>query len=67
MKFKVTPQSIECHAEPSLSRACRGEVRSMLYLAEDIGYIDSTSSRELRGKAVTLSKGISALTKHLRR
>ncbi len=50
-----------------IAKASCGEVQSMLYLAEDLKYIDSKKSSELRGKAVTISKGISALSKHLRR
>ena len=50
-----------------IAKASCGEVRSMLYLAEDLNYVDSEKSNELRGKAVTISKGISALSKHLRR
>ena len=50
-----------------IAKASCGEVRSMLYLAEDLNYIDTKKSMELREKAVALSKGISALSKHLRR
>ncbi len=50
-----------------IAKASSGEVRSMLYIAEDLKYIDSEKSNELRGKAVTISQGISALSKHLRR
>ena len=50
-----------------IAKASCGEVRSMLYLAEDLKYIDSKESKELRDNAVSISKGISALSKHLRR
>ena len=50
-----------------IAKASCGEVRSMLYLAEDLKYIDSKESKELRDKAISISKGISALSKHLRR
>ncbi len=50
-----------------ISKASCGELRSMLYLAEDLKYIDSKESKELRDKAVSISKGISAQSKHLRR
>jgi len=50
-----------------IAKASCGEVRSMLYLAEDLNYIDTKTSEDLRDKAVSISKGISALSKHLRR
>jgi len=50
-----------------IAKASCGEVRSMLYLVEDLNYIDSKNSIDLRDKTVSISKGISALTKHLRR
>ncbi len=49
-----------------ISKASCGEVRSMLYLAEDLKYIETENSKELRDKAIAISKGISALSKHLR-
>ncbi len=50
-----------------ISKASCGEVRSMLYLAEDLDYIESEKSKDLRDKAIIISKGISTLSKHLRR
>lgn len=39
----------------------------MLYLAEDLNYFEAEKSIELREKADSVSIGISALSKHLRR
>jgi four helix bundle protein len=43
-----------------------GEVRSMLYAAEDLKYLASDAAARLRENAAKLSAGIAALTKHLR-
>jgi len=43
-----------------------GEVRSMLYLAEDLNYIDSKTALERRQDALGLSRGIETLSKKLR-
>src|SRR4051812_16463556 len=43
-----------------------GEVRSMLYVAEDLNYLTAAKARELRTKAEKLSAGIAALARHLR-
>ena len=50
-----------------IAKASCGEVRSMLYLAEDLNYVESTLAGELREKATQISKGIAALMKHLRK
>ena len=44
-----------------------GEVRSMYYTAEDLGYIDSVTAETRRSKARQISAGIASLTSHLRR
>ena len=43
-----------------------GEVRSMLYLAEDLGYITPDLANERRQRSLGLSRGIEALNKKLR-
>jgi four helix bundle protein len=43
-----------------------GEVRSMLYLAEDLSYVPSPAALEFRAAAIGLAKGIEALAKSLR-
>jgi four helix bundle protein len=43
-----------------------GEVRTMYYTAEDLGYIESGAAEERRSKARQISAGISSLTSHLR-
>ena len=50
-----------------IAKASCGEVRSMLYLAEDLKYIESDNCMKLREQATSISKGIAALSKHLRR
>ena len=43
-----------------------GEVRSMLYVAEDLAYITAEEALILRRNAEKLSGGIAAFTSHLR-
>ena len=49
-----------------LSKGSSGEVRSMLYLAEDRRYIDKSASERLRSEYKDLSKSIGALASKLR-
>lgn len=44
-----------------------GEVRSMLYAAEDLNYLAVQKAQTFREKAARLSAGIETLAKHLRR
>jgi four helix bundle protein len=49
-----------------LAKGSCGEVRSMLYVAEDLHYISPEQAIPLRGEAEKLSRGIAAFTGHLR-
>ena len=50
-----------------LSKGSAGEVRSMLYLAEDRGYLPTSSAACLREDYTSLSKSIAAFAASLRR
>ena len=45
----------------AVAKSSCGEVRSQLYVAEDVGYIASADAAELRGAAANLSRKIQAL------
>jgi len=49
-----------------LAKGSCGEVRSMLYVAEDLKYLTGEQATHLRGEAEKMSRGIAAFTKHLR-
>ena len=44
-----------------------GEVRNMYYVAEDLKYINDSTSEQRRESAREISRGIAALAKHLRK
>lgn len=50
-----------------MAKGSSGEVRSILYVGEDLGYFSSEACRELRKRLVSLSRGIAALSRHLRK
>ena len=50
-----------------IAKASSGEVRSMLYLAEDLNYLPKGKAKELRDKASHISGAISNLMKYLRK
>ncbi len=49
-----------------LAKGSCGEVRSMLYVAEDLEYLTAGGAAALRDKSEKLSRGIAAFTGHLR-
>jgi len=49
-----------------LAKGSCGEVRSMLYVAEDLDYLGVNEATSLRTDAENLSRGIAAFTSHLR-
>ena len=49
-----------------LAKGSCGEVRSMLYVAEDLQYLGSKEADDLRSGAEMISRGIAAFTNHLR-
>ncbi len=50
-----------------IAKGSCGEVRSMYYNAEDLGYIDSAVADTRRSVAKQISAGIASLTLHLRK
>ena len=51
---------------PDIAKGSNGEVRSMLYLAEDRHYLATAIAGEMRSFAESLGEGIDALARHLR-
>ncbi len=49
-----------------IAKGSNGEVRSMLYLAEDRDYLPFQVADEMRNASETLSRAIESLAKHLR-
>ena len=49
-----------------IAKGSCGEVRSMYYTAEDLGYVNSDVAENRRERAKKISGGIASLTKHLR-
>lgn len=50
-----------------IAKGSAGEVRSMYYVAEDVGYTSSAVALQRREKAIKISKGIAALTARFRK
>ena len=49
-----------------IAKGSAGEVRSMLYLAQDLNYLGDKQSNELIGEVLAITKGIGALRKYLK-
>ena len=49
-----------------IAKGSNGEVRSMLYLAEDRAYLPFQAAHEMRNFSENLSRSIESLAKHLR-
>ena len=50
-----------------IAKGSNGEVRSMLYLADDRDYLELKTAFEMRNFSEDLSRGIESLSKHLRK
>ena len=50
----------------NIAKASCGEVRSMLYIAEDLNYLNRESATELREKSEKLSKMIASFSRSLK-
>lgn len=50
-----------------IAKGSNGEVRSMLYLAEDRKYLSSTAAQAMRVDSESLSRSIESLSQHLRK
>ena len=50
-----------------IAKASCGEVRSMLYIGQDLEYFDEALARQMRSDAAKIAKGIATLSKHLRK
>jgi len=49
-----------------VAKGSAGEVRSMHYVAEDVGYMSGAVALQRRERAIKISKGIAALTARFR-
>lgn len=49
------------------AKGSNGEVRSMLHLLEDLGFIEEEPAASMRAEAEALSRAIGALLNHLRK
>jgi four helix bundle protein len=62
---RVTPSDFARMLD--IAKGSAGEVRSLLYVAEDLAYLSADVAEERREAARSVSKGISALCIHLRK
>ena len=50
-----------------IAKGSNGELRSMLYLAEDLDYLHHETANEMRNISEELSRAIESLSRHLRK
>ena len=50
----------------NIAKGSCGEVRSLYYLAEDLGYVSQQIAAERRGQTERISRGAASLAAHLR-
>ena len=50
----------------NIAKGSNGELRSMLYLAEDRNYLPLSTAETMRSFSESLSRAIESLSKHLR-
>ncbi len=63
--FERNTQKDFAHFLDQAKGSC-GELRSILFVAEDLRYLEPESAEALRRSSETRSRGIAAFTKHLR-
>jgi four helix bundle protein len=57
--------SVEFHRFLDIAKGSCGEVRSMYYIAEDLGYVSSKLAVERRKRCLRVSSGIAGLMQNL--
>ena len=51
----------------TIAKGSCGELRNMLYIAEDLKYLDESDAKNFRTASLNIIKGIAALMRHLKK
>ena len=51
----------------TIAKGSCGELRNMLYIAEDLKYLDESDAKNFRTTSLNIIKGIAALMRHLKK